>query len=182
MREWAGWLCAPHPSYHSSCGPVMCFLTWGWAGWSADTSRTGPWVLSCLSGARRIMNRNLFIWHNMGGRAVLHPACCLLSLLSEWLFLNAYVRSLLLYWPLKCFHVFMTICFIFTMRFGNSLDIALLDYQRDLVCLFSSEAEAAVGLKPGEHFNYNHSITTLCFKVRKVHCREGSGGGNACPK
>jgi len=65
--------------------------------------------------------------------------------------------------------------FTFVMRFGNSLAEALLDYQHDSLCLFSSVAEAAAGLKPGEHFNYNHSITTLCFKVREVDCREGSG-------
>lgn len=61
------------------------------------------------------------------------------------------------------------------MRFGNSVDVALLDNQHDLACLFSSEARSAVGLKPGEHFNYNHSITTLCFKVREVARRKGSG-------
>lgn len=73
------------------------------------------------------------------------------------------------------------ICFTFPMRFGNSLDVALLDYQHDLACLFSSEAHGAVGLKPGEHFNYNHSITTLCFKVREVARRKGSGW-NTCPQ
>lgn len=77
--------------------------------------------------------------------------------------------------------VYYIICFIFVMRFGNSLDKALLDYQHDLVCLFSSEAESAAGLKPGEHFNYNHSITTLCFKVREVDCRKGSLGGKHMP-
>lgn len=61
------------------------------------------------------------------------------------------------------------------VRFGNSLDIALLGYQHNLACLCSSETEGAAGLKPGEHFNYNHSITTLCFKVREVNGRKGSG-------
>lgn len=72
--------------------------------------------------------------------------------------------------------VYSIIYFIFAMRFGNSLDIVLLGYQHDLVCLFSSEAQGAAGLRPGEHFNYNHSITTLCFKVREVDCRKGFGG------
>lgn len=46
------------------CGPlhilpmivtVVCFLTRGWAGWNVGISRTGPWVLCCLSGASRII-------------------------------------------------------------------------------------------------------------------------------
>lgn len=61
------------------------------------------------------------------------------------------------------------------MRFSNSLDSALLGYHYNLVCLFFCEAEGSAGLKPREHFNYNHSITTLCFKVREVDCRKGSG-------
>lgn len=65
-------------------------------------------------------------------------------------------------------------CFIFKMRFGNSPSKALFDRQHDLVCLFSSEATGAAGLEPGEHFNYNHSITTLCFKVKEVDCCKGS--------
>lgn len=68
------------------------------------------------------------------------------------------------------------ICFIFIMRFGNPLDIALSDHQHDLVCLFSSDSDGAVGLKPGEHFNYNHSITTLCFQVKGVDCHKESRG------
>lgn len=84
-RERAGCMCAPHPSYDSSCGFVMCFLTCGWAGWSAGTSRTGPWVRSCLPGASRIINWNLFIWHSRGDHAILHEGYCLLSLLSDWL-------------------------------------------------------------------------------------------------
>lgn len=72
--------------------------------------------------------------------------------------------------------VYGLICFILIMRFGNSLDAALLEYQHDLVCLFSSEAHGAVELKPGECFNYNHSITTLCFKVKEVDCHKGSEG------
>lgn len=76
---------------------------------------------------------------------------------------------------LSCAYDFM--CFIFIMRFANSLDIALSDYQRNLVSLFSSETDSAVGLKLGERFNYNHSITTLCFKVKEVDCHEES-----CPQ
>lgn len=63
------------------------------------------------------------------------------------------------------------------MRFANSLDVALSDYQRNLVGLFSSETDSAVGLKPGERFNYNHSITTSCFKVKEVDYHKGS-----CPQ
>lgn len=105
-------------------------------------------------------------------RAIVCLHCCLNCLCVRFIALLA-----------QCFHVVLTlICFIFVMRFGNSLDVALLDYQRDLVCLFSSEAHGDLGPKPGEHFNYNHSITTLCFKVREVGCRKGSGGENACPQ
>lgn len=68
------------------------------------------------------------------------------------------------------------ICFIFVMRFGNSPDGALSDHQDDLGCLFSSEIERAVGLRPREHFNYNHSITTLCFRVKEVACHRGAVG------
>lgn len=104
----------PHPSYDSSRGSVMCFLTRGWAGWSAGTSRTGPWVRRCLSGASSIINWNLFIWRSRGDHAILHEAYCLLSLLSEWLCLDAYVCSLLLYWPLKCFHAFLALSVLYS--------------------------------------------------------------------
>ena len=150
----------------------MCFLTRGWAGWSAVTSRTGPWALSCLSGASRIIKSNLFNWHSRGGHAILHRGYCLLSLLSEC----SCVQFIIILATQVFSCVYDLICFIFLMRFGNSLDIALLEYQFNLVCLFSSEAESAAGLKPGEHFNYNHSITTLCFKFTEVDCRKGFRG------
>lgn len=108
-----------------------------------------------------------------------YPAWGLLFVITVvWMaHLDAYVCSLWFYWPLKCFFIiYGAICFIFVMWFGNSLDKALLDNWHDLVCLFSSEANGAVGLKPGEHFNYNHSITTLCFKVKEVDHRQGSEG------
>lgn len=155
----------------------MCFLTCGWAGWSAGTSRTGPWVLGCLSGASRIIKSNLFIWHSRGVHVILRKGYCLLSLLSEC----SCVQSIIISATQVFSCVYDIICFIFVMRFGNSLDKALLDYQYDLVCLFSSEAKGAVGPKPGEHFNYNHSITTLCFKVTEVDCCRGFEGGPRMP-
>lgn len=77
--------CALHilPS-SSSCGPVMCFLTWGRAGWSAGVSRTGPWVVSQEPG--RIRNWKL---HHLTQQELTAlfcvMGCCLLTLLSEWL-------------------------------------------------------------------------------------------------
>lgn len=109
---------------------------------------------------------------HLGDCAILRKAYCLLSLLPEWLM----CADFLLNWLFKCFSfVYDIICFIFVMRFSNSLDSALLGYHHNLVCLFFCEAEGSAGLKPREHFNYNHSITTLCFKVREVDCRKGSG-------
>lgn len=170
VREWTGCMPAPHPSYDSSCGSVMCFLTWGWAGWSAGTSRTGPWALGCPSGAKQDYRLKPFHLTRQNTAIVCYH-CCLngpsgCSCAQFIILLATQVFS--------C--VYVIICFIFGVIFGNSLDKALLGYQHDLVCLFSSEAEGAVGLEPGEHFNYNHSITTLCFKVREVDGREGSGG------
>ena len=92
-------------------------------------------------------------------------------------FLNAHVREFIILLATQVFScVYDIIFFIFVMRFGNSLDAALLNYQHNLVCLFFSEAHGAVWLKAGEHFNYNHSITTLCFKVKEVNCPKGSEG------
>lgn len=110
LRERAGRMRAPHPSYDSSCGSVMCFLTWGWTGWCAGTSRTSPWVHSCLSGASRIINRNLFIWHSRGDHAIMHEAYCLLSLLSEWL---AWMLMCAVYCFI-CFHVFLTLSVLYS--------------------------------------------------------------------
>lgn len=44
------------------------------------------------------------------------------------------------------------------------------------LCLFSSEAEDTERLQPGDRFNYNHSIPTLCSKVTEVDRRKGSEG------
>ncbi len=91
--------------------------------------------------------------------------------------LDAYVGSLIFHWPLKCFScVYGVICFTFVMWFGNSLDTGLFARRHNLVCVFSSEADNVVGLKPGEHFDYSHSIETLCFKVKAVDRCEGSEG------
>lgn len=155
----------------------MCFLTRRWAGHSAGTSRTGPWVLSCPSGASRIIKSDLFIWHSRGGHAILHKGYCLLSLLSEC----SCVQFIIILATQVFSCVYDIICFIFAMRFGNTLDKTLQEYQYNLVCLFSSEAESAVGLKPGEHFNYNHSITTLWFKVTGwIAARDFWGWGGWC--
>lgn len=124
-----------------------------------------------------IMSLNLFS-SDAAGATMLPPCegssvcyhCCLNG------HLNAHVCEFIILLAAQVFsRVHDVICFTPVMRFGNSLDMALLDYQHDLACLFSSEARGAVGLKPGEHFNYNHSITTLCFKVREVARRKGSG-------
>lgn len=101
-------------------------------------------------------------------RAIVCYHCCLNGLCVQFIILlDTQVLS--------CVYDFM--CFIFIMRFANSLDVALSGYQCNLVSLFSSETDSAVGLKPGECFNYNHSITTLCFKVKEVDYHKGS-----CPQ
>lgn len=103
-------------------------------------------------------------------RAIVCYHCCLNGL-SECLHVQFII--ILAAQVFSCIYDF--ICFIFVMRFGNSLDKALFDHQHGLVYLFSSESVGVAGLKPGEHFNYNHSITTLCFRVKEVDCHKGSG-------
>ena len=108
------------------------------------------------------------------------PSCC-----PAWQLIVCYVV-----WTLTCadyyytghsgvFTAFLTLLvFTFIMRFGYSLDRALLHYQHVFVCLFSSEAEGTAGLGPGKHFNYTRSITALCFEVTEVHCCKSSEGTN----
>lgn len=153
LREGAGCIRASHPSYDSSCGSVMCFLAWGWTGWTAGTSRTSPWVLSCLSGASRITKLKPFPLMFVQGRSCCSALGLLFVITVVWMtFLNSIKVFLCIY---------DIMCFIFIMRFGSSPNKALFDRHHDLVCLFSSEATGAAGLEPG-----NILITT----IQSQHC------------
>lgn len=175
VREWVGCMRIPHPSYHSSfmliCN-VFPDLRMGLDGVLAFQGRVlessvvslepaGLWTQTFSSDTAGAIMLSCM-------RAVVCYHCCLNGLCVQFIILLATQ-------VLSC--VYDIMCFIFIMRFANSLDVALSDYRHDLACLFSSETDSAVGLKPGEHFNYNHSITTLCFKVKEEDCHKGS-----CPQ
>lgn len=147
----------------------MCFLTWGRAGWSADTSRTGPWVLNVLSGASRIKRPKLS--SDTAGTIVLFYARLLFVFTIVWVTCqNACVCTLF------CSD-YDLVCFIFVMRVVKSLDKALPSDQHDLQRLFFSETIRALWANNQGNILITTSLSQHCVfgSMRWVTIRDVGG-------